>query len=189
MIASPGGSRLKRDVARVERSIRKARAALWWERVWPALWPAIGIMAAFLAAGLLNLFDLVPWGIHTLLLLGAFGASGYFFYENFKDFRSPSWEDGARRVEHDSVLEHRPITEQRDRQAVGVGDAYAEALWRAHIRAMLARIGKLRVKMPSPKLSRRDPYYLRFAVLILLIAGFAVAGSQWKTRLILALTP
>jgi uncharacterized protein (TIGR02302 family) len=54
---------------------------------------------------------------------------------------------------------------------------------------MLARIGKLRVSLPSPKLGARDPYYVRYAVLVLLIAGFIVAGSRWKERLVLALSP
>ena len=189
LTASPGGSRLKRDVARVERFILLARAALGWERIWPAAWPASGIIGAFLAAGLLGLFDYVPWGIHTLTLLGAFGAAGYFLYENFQHVPMPTWEDGARRVERDSALAYRPITEQNDHLAVGVGDAYAEALWRAHMRSLLARIGKLHVALPAPKLGRRDPYGLRFAIALLLIAGFAVAGSQWKSRILLALTP
>ncbi len=189
LIASPDGSRLKRDVARVERNIRLARAALWWERVWPALWPASGILGGFLAAGLFDLFAYMPWQIHTLLLLGAFGAAGYFLYKNFEHFQAPGWEEGARRVERDSILEHRPITEQRDTLAAGVGDAYAEALWRAHFRALLARIGKLHVTLPSPQLGRHDRYALRFAILLLLIAGVLFAGSQWKSRLAFALTP
>src|ERR1700743_1881248 len=172
LIASPDGSRLKGDAARVEHAITRARITLGFERAWPKLWPASGIMGLFLAAGMFGLFDYFPWEVHTLVLLGAFGAAGYFLYENFKDFETPSWEEGARRVERDSALEHRPITEQRDRMAVGLGDAYAEALWRAHIMSLLARIGRLRVSLPSPNLQKHDPYYLRFVVLFLLIAWF-----------------
>ena len=189
LTASPDGSHLKREIARVERHILFARAALLWERTWPALWPASAIVGLFLAAGLLDLFAYVPWQIHTLLLLGTIGAAGYFLYKNFEHFRMPTWEEGARRVERDSILEHRPITEQRDHLAAGMGDAYAEALWRAHFRAMLSRIGKLRLALPSPQLGRRDPYALRFAVLLLLLAGVLVAGSQWRSRLAFALTP
>jgi uncharacterized protein (TIGR02302 family) len=189
LIASPDGSRLKGDAARVERAIITARITLAWERIWPNLWPATGIVGLLLATGLFGLLDYFPWEIHTLALLGAFGAAGYFLHENFKDFEAPGWEEGARRVERDSSLEHRPITEQRDRMAVGMGDAYAEALWRAHIRSLLARIGRLRVSLPSPKLQQRDPYYLRWVVLLLLIAGFLFAGAQWRTRLALTLTP
>jgi uncharacterized protein (TIGR02302 family) len=138
---------------------------------------------------LFDLYSYMPWQFHTLLLLGAFGAAGYFLYKNFENFHAPTWEEGARRVERDSTLEHRPITEQRDRLAAGIGDVYAEALWRAHFRAMLARIGKLRVNLPSPKLGERDPYYLRYVVLVLLVTGLAFAGSQWRSRFAFALAP
>src|ERR1700744_1599148 len=137
LIASPDGSRLSGDAARVERAITHARITIGWERVGPKLWPATGILGAFLAAGLFGVFDYFPWEIHTLILLGAFGAAGYFLYENFKDFENPTWEEGARRVERDSALEHRPITEQRDRMAGGVGVAYAEALGGVRIRNMV----------------------------------------------------
>ena len=189
LTASPDGSRASREATRVDRFILAGRAALLWERVWPALWPASAILGVFVAAGLFDLYSYMQWQFHTLLLLGAFSAAGYYLYKNFEHFVAPNWEDGARRVERDSTLEHRPITEQRDRIAAGVGDAYAEALWRAHVRAMLARIGKLRVNLPSPKLGERDPYYLRYAVVLLLVVGVAVAGSQWRSRIAFALSP
>ncbi|MBS0276224.1 MAG: TIGR02302 family protein [Proteobacteria bacterium] len=189
LIASPDGSRLRREARHAEAFIRRARLTIWWERVWPKLWPASGIVGAFVAAGLFNLFAYVPWWIHTLLLLGAAGAAGYFLYRNFQNFDAPTWYEGARRVERDSTLEHRPITEHHDVMAAGVGDAYAEALWKAHIRALLSRIGKLRVSLPSPQLAKRDPYAIRFLILLLLIGGVIVAGSDWKNRLAFALTP
>jgi uncharacterized protein (TIGR02302 family) len=189
LIASPDGSRLRREARHAEAFIRRARLTIWWERVWPKLWPASGIAGAFVAAGLFNLFAYVPWWIHTLLLLGAAGAAGYFLYRNFQNFDAPTWYEGARRVERDSTLEHRPITEHHDVMAAGVGDAYAEALWKAHIRALLSRIGKLRVSLPSPQLARHDPYAIRFLILLLLIGGVIVAGSDWKNRLAFALTP
>ncbi|MGN6516819.1 MAG: TIGR02302 family protein [Rhizomicrobium sp.] len=188
LIASPDGSRLRREARRAEAFIRRARLTIWWERVWPALWPAGAILGGLVAAGLFNLFILVPWWMHTLLLLAAFGAAGYFLYERFKTFRTPNWQEGARRVERDSGLAHRPITEQNDRIAAGVGDATAEALWRAHVRAMLGRIKNLRVRLPSPQLRKHDPYAIRFAILALLIAGALVAGSDWKNRLAFALS-
>src|ERR1700744_2408406 len=137
LIASPDGSLLKSDASRVEHAITRARVTIGFERAWPKLWPASGIMGLFLPAGLFGLFDYFPWEVHTLILLGAFGAAGYFLYENFKDFEQPTWEEGARRVERDSALEHRPITEQRDRMAGGVGVAYAEALGGVRIRNMV----------------------------------------------------
>jgi len=183
LTAFPAGWRLKRDAARVERKILAARRVLLWERAWPRLWPASAILGVFVAAGLFDLFSYIPWQMHTLIVLGVFAACGYFTYDNFKTFHAPDWEEGARRVERDSRLSHRPITEQHDTLAAGIGDEYAEALWRAHFRAMLARIGRLRVRLPSPGLARRDPYALRFLVLLLLIGGLLAAGRNWPARL------
>jgi uncharacterized protein (TIGR02302 family) len=189
LIASPDGSRLRREARHAEAFIRRARLTILWERVWPKLWPASGIVGVFVAAALLNLFTYMPWWAHTLLLLGAVGAAGHYLYRNFQNFRGPTWQEGARRVERDSTLAHRPITEQNDLLVAGAGDTYAEALWRAHMRAMLARIGKLRVALPSPQLAKRDPYAIRFVILLALIAGVIVAGSDWKNRLAFALSP
>lgn len=189
LIASPDGSRLRREARHAEAFIRRARLTLWWERVWPRLWPASGIAGVFVAAGLFNLFNYIPWWIHTLLLLGAAGAAGYFLHRNFQNFAAPTWYEGARRVERDSTLEHRPITEHHDVMAAGAGDPYAEALWKAHIRALLSRIGNMRVSLPSPQLAKHDPYAIRFVVLLLLIGGVIVAGSDWKNRLAFALSP
>src|SRR5438105_11625737 len=50
-LASQGGRRL---VLR----LKLARAALLWERVWPAAWPALCVLGGF---AVLALFDLLSW--------------------------------------------------------------------------------------------------------------------------------
>jgi uncharacterized protein (TIGR02302 family) len=174
---------------RVERFIAAARAAILWERVWPALWPATGIAGLFVAASLFDLFATLPTGLHALILTTSLAGCGYLAYLNLSLVRLPGWEDGARRVERDAALLHRPITESHDRIAAGAGDAYAEELWRAHIKSLLARIGGLRFSIPKSALQKRDPHALRFAVLLLMVAGIVVAGPDWGRRLKFALLP
>src|ERR1700732_1974662 len=64
-LAAQGGRRL---VLR----LRLARAALLWERVWPAAWPALCVVGGF---AVLALFDLLPWlpGIGHAGVLAGFG--------------------------------------------------------------------------------------------------------------------
>jgi uncharacterized protein (TIGR02302 family) len=169
--------------SRIERRIALARLAILWERVWPRLWPASGIAAAFLALALLNVFAHLPIALHALALIAALAGVGYFLYENFAHFRAPSWNDGARRLERDSALPHRPITERDDRLAAGSGDALAEGLWRAHVRALLARHNRLKWIVPHAPLAEDDPYYLRYAVLLLLAIGLVVGGPEARSRL------
>src|SRR5215469_3314794 len=168
---------------RTERFITWSRAAIAWERVWPALWPASGIAGLFAAAALFDLFAPLPWALHALILAGAITGIGLSLYFGFRAVRLPGWSEGARRLERTSGLQHRPISEAGDTIAAGQGDPVAEDLWTLHLRQLLASVGRLHVAWPSPGLAQRDPRALRFIVLLLLIAGAVVAGSDSARRL------
>src|SRR5690349_2173421 len=60
----PTGSRTDETA----RYVVLSRAALAWERVWPALWPASGIAGLFVAAALFDVFSPLPWALHALIL-------------------------------------------------------------------------------------------------------------------------
>ncbi|HEX4079100.1 MAG TPA: TIGR02302 family protein [Rhizomicrobium sp.] len=179
-------SRLGWKAERHERAIALARLVLAWERAWPALWPATGIAGLYLAAAFFDLPAVLPGVLRSLLCVGVLAAVGYVLYREFRDWRMPRWQEAARRVERDSALSHRPITEREDRLAVGAGDAFAESLWRAHLEQLLRRMGRLRVSLPAPRLADKDPQGLRYLVLGLVIAGLLFAGADWGRRLALA---
>jgi len=162
---------------------------LLWERAWPALWPATGIAGLFVAAALFGLPGLLPWPLHALLLAVAITAIGLSLYRGFEDIRWPSWLDAARRVERDSTLAHRPISERDDVIAAGQGDGLAEALWRVHLARRLAQIGRLRFSLPRSTLPARDPRALRYVVLLLIGAGLLVSAGEWRARLMAAFGP
>src|SRR6185503_10085488 len=117
----------------IERWIAFARAALLWERTWPRLWPATGIVGAFVALALLGIFPHLPGVLHALILLATISGIGYVIWARFQTFHFPDWTEAARRLERESALAHRPITEREDSMAAGAGDRWAEDLWRAHI--------------------------------------------------------
>lgn len=175
--------------ARARRAIALARMVLAWERLWPALWPAMGFIGLYAVAALLGVFSGIPSLLHALLLVALFGAAGFTLWQGFDRARFPRWEDAARRVERDSGLAHRPLSESHDTLAAGQGDELAESLWRAHMLWLLASAKRLRLSLPHPGLAKRDPFRLRFLVLIGVISGFLVAGPQWQHRLIAGLTP
>jgi uncharacterized protein (TIGR02302 family) len=172
-----------------ERYVLFARLAILWERLWRASWPASGLLGVFVAAALFGLFENVPQAIHLGLLFLVVLAAGSFLHRNLKGFSFPRWEDGARRVEQDSALAHRPISESGDRLAAGAGDPWTEELWRAHLGRLLARIAHLKVRWPQPGLHARDRYALRFVALVLVVGGFVWAGADSGKRLALAFTP
>ena len=174
---------------RTGRAVEIARAALAWERAWPALWPASGIAGLFAAAALFGLPGLLPWPLHALLLAVVVSSIGLSLYLAFDRFVWPSWREGARRVERDSTLIHRPISEAEDTLSAGAGDALAEALWQAHLGRRLADLGTLHLTWPRSSLPARDPRALRYVVLLLVAAGAVFAGHEWRARLAAAFGP
>src|SRR5580700_6769928 len=48
--------------------LRLARAALVWEKVWPACWPALGVLGVALVLGLFDLLPLLPGIAHAAVL-------------------------------------------------------------------------------------------------------------------------
>src|SRR5215475_13486992 len=153
------------------------------------MWPGLGIIGAGMVLALVGFFGIIPGAVHAVLLLAFFGSLVFAFWRSFARFRTPRWEDGARRVERDSNLPNRPITEGSDNVAAGKGDPLAERLWRAHIIRLLASAKNLRLALPSPGMARRDPRGIRYAVLLGLVVGFVIAGPQSGQRLISGLVP
>src|SRR5437016_8976492 len=171
-----------------ERMIAIARGVLLWERVWPALWPATGVVGLYIAAALFGLIGFLPGALRSLLLLFVLSGAAFLLLREFRQVRIPDWNDAARRVERDSRLANRPITERADRLLAGEGDAMAESLWRAHVVQVLRGISLLRVTLPSPGLARKDPYVLRYFILLVLLGGFLFASADWQRRLASAFT-
>src|SRR5579871_5703142 len=181
--SSPSEFQTGSRAEKTARYVALSRAALLWERVWPALWPASGIAGLFAAAALFDLLAPLPWGLHALILSASITAIGLSLYFGFRDLRLPDWSEGARRLERSSRFAHRPISEANDRMAAGLGDAWAEELWNLHLAQRLAGMGRFRLALPSPGLAKRDPRALRFIVLLVLGAAIFVAGPDWSRRL------
>lgn len=167
--------------ARLNRATSLARFVLVVERVMPALWPAIGIIGVYFAAALFGLFVLVPWTLQSLILALAITATGLALENGFRDVRWPGWQDAARRLERDSALSHRPISEGDDRLLAGGGDPLAMELWARHQARALP--GPLHVAWPNPDFDSRDPRRLHLVLLVLLAASLIVARGDWRARL------
>ena len=160
--------------------VQAARAALWWERAWPALWPSAGVLGTYSTLVLIGLFEtweLLPaWAA----LLTTIGTAGYLALRDRAWLGRPSREEGLRRLEEMNNLPHRPLSTYEDQPASGTG---SEQLWAAHRQWLKDRIKALRAKWPSPGLAAHDPYALRGALAVCLVAAFAIAGPLSASRL------
>src|SRR6201996_1066403 len=110
--------------------IALARAVLGVEKLLPRLWPAVGFAGFYLALALTGIFAFTPWPLQALALAATITASGLSLYDGFEDFAWPRGIDAERKLERDSGLVHRPVSERRD---VLVGDdPFSRALWDLH---------------------------------------------------------
>jgi uncharacterized protein (TIGR02302 family) len=166
------------------RALKRARLALFWERLWPALAAVATAGGLFLALSWFGLWvALPPLGRAIGLLIFAIvaGAATVPLF----GVRWPSAIEGLRRLDRESLLPHRPATAIADTMAPEAGDQFAVALWRAHLERALLAARSLKAGKPLPKLALRDPIALRGLVLVLVAASFVAAGSD-RTRRIAA---
>jgi uncharacterized protein (TIGR02302 family) len=166
----------------LERSVALARAVLAVERLLPLLWPAFGFFGFYLALALTGVFAFIAWPLQALLLAAIITASALALYDGFEDFSWPQNLDAARRLERDSGLAHRPISE-RDDVLVG-DDPVAHALWKLHRTRALPQ--KFRIGLPRTGIAARDPQGLRWYLLIAIAVGLVLARADTGARLVSA---
>jgi uncharacterized protein (TIGR02302 family) len=176
---------------RLAARLRLARAALLWERVWPAAWPALCVLGVFAVSALFDVLPLLPGEVHAGVLglfAIAFAATALW---GWRAARVGAWPDpiaARRRIERASGLPHRPLAALADRPSTPL-DGAAGALWAAHQRRMIAAVRGLRVGWPAAGLARRDPWGLRSVLAILLLLGAIDAGADWRDRVGRAFVP
>lgn len=187
---SPPGDRTdpaNQSHPRLSRKLRSAWWALVCERAWSAVWPlplVVGIFAAF------ALFD-VPqfldgwWHAGILALFGV--TVSVFAVISVRRFRWPHKSEAERRLERASGFRHRPLSALSDRPAAT--DAEALALWGVHQRRLAATMRGLRVGLPRSEWPKLDRWALRAAVLLIVVAGFGIAGDRSAERLSRAFVP
>jgi uncharacterized protein (TIGR02302 family) len=161
----------------------RARAALWWERVWPTLAALLSLAALFVALAWFGVFLETPRGAR-IAALGLFALAGLAVLARAATtIRPPGAQETIARLDRDVGQAHRPVATLADALAGERSDPLSEALWRAHRARALEATQGLRVRAPSPRLVDRDRYALRAGALLLLIAAGFVAGDQKNVRL------
>ena len=189
MIDSTGGRVPESDRAaerrarvRIGRAVRRARFNLMWEAVWPLLAPFVALGAVFATLSWFGLWRVVS-DPARLAVLAAFAVAAFFFVWRATRFVPPNRAEAFSRVEQASGALHRPATAFTDRLASAPDDPATQALWVAHRRRLLSALERLRAGIPSPRLAARDPYALRFLVVLMFVVGFITAGPERVQRL------
>ncbi|MFK7836701.1 MAG: TIGR02302 family protein [Sulfitobacter sp.] len=177
--------------------LRKGMAALRWplrltwagmlaERLVQSLWPLMTVVLLVLAALMLGLHDTVAVeGVWAAAVVAAVAGVWALIYA-LRRFRLPS--KGAAMERLDASLPGRPIQAMMDDAAIGAQDEAAMAVWRAHKSRMAARAAAARPVPADLRVSKRDPYALRFVA----VMAFAIAlmfGSIWRVGTVAGMAP
>ena len=156
------------------------------ERVTRAFWPLWSVVLLVIAALMLGLHDMLPlevvWAVAVFSVLALLGTLVW----GARVFRVPSRAEALDRL--DRTLPGRPITALGDTQAVGVGDGASEAVWKAHVARMAAKVADARAVEPDLRMSRRDPFALRY-VAVLAFAVAVLFGSVLRVASVAEMTP
>ena len=172
--------------ARLDRLVAQARAASLWEQAWPVLWRGLGVGLLFLALSWAGLWlDLDPlWrqiglAILALLLIVALLPLAHLARPDRRVALARLDREAATR---DPALRHGPASAAQDTLAVGAADPGSRTLWALHQRRAAQAVAALRVGLPRPGMTRRDPYALRAGIVVAAVASLFVAGPEWRAR-------
>ena len=145
---------------RVRMALTLTWAGLLAERLVQAFWPLWTLVAAIAAGLMLGAQD---WAMVELvggaLIASALGGVALLIH-GARQFKWPHRAEALARV--DAALPGRPLQALGDAQAIGRGDAASEALWQAHLRRMTDAACGARAVQPDLRVSRRDPFGLRY---------------------------
>jgi len=150
------------------------RLGLFAESFTRAFWPVWTIGFVVLAALMVGLQDHLP--LEMIWICGFLAAAGMlvFLVRGARQLVLPSRDMAIARL--DATLPGRPIAALRDAPAVGRDDAASQALWAAHLKRMAARTKGAKAVQPDLRISRLDPFGLRYTAILLLMIAF-VGGS------------
>ncbi|SON53661.1 hypothetical protein HDIA_0120 [Hartmannibacter diazotrophicus] len=166
----------KRPLETLGRKARQARAAIFWERLWPAVTPLLVVVGLFCGLAWTGLFiGLADW--LRLSIIGLFCLAALASLWPLLRLRLPLRAEALTRIERDSGYQHRPLITLSDELAAGSNDPFARALWQAHLKRVGEGLSAIRIALPSPRVDRRDPYAIRTVVFLIAVVGLT---ASWR---------
>lgn len=173
-------------LAKIRGPLRLTWAGMWAESLVRALWPMLAVVLLGLAGLMLGLQDVVVLDVVYGAAAVAFVAACAALVYAFRNFYIPNQAEALARL--DASLPGRPIQALMDDQAIGAGDAASMAVWRAHQKRMADRAAMARAVPADLRVSRRDPYALRY-VALLFFAVALIFGSVLRVGSVAGMVP
>ena len=171
----------------LERKVRAAGLTLLFEKLWPRIWLPIGVAGVFFLLSVFEVWPLLPPRVH-FGLLWAFGVAFALSFLPLLFWRSPAREAALSRLERASALEHRPLTAFNDTLLQKNPTPETLALWEAHRARAAKTLKRLKAGAPHARTDKYDPFALRAALVLLLVAACSWAWGDLGARLQAAFT-
>ncbi|PWK60182.1 DUF4175 domain-containing protein [Roseicyclus mahoneyensis] len=160
MTKPPPNGPTDRALARLIWPLRLTWAGMAAERAARAFWPVWSVIfvavAGFAFGAVSGLSATALWSGLAVLAL----ALAALITRGVMQFRLPTRDEALGRL--DRTMPGRPISALLDHPAIGAGDPAAQSVWAAHLRRMAARAATARAPEPDLRLSRQDPFALRY---------------------------
>ena len=164
-----------------ERKIRRARLAAVFEQLWLKLWLVLAVVGAFLLVSYAGLWPLLPVALHVALL-ALFGIALIAALVSLARVTWISRDEAIRRIERVSGVPHRPASSYEDTVSAPSSDPATLAIWQAHRARMAALLARLRAGKPRPRTDRFDPFAIRAAALLGVVALTGLLGNGIADR-------
>ncbi len=166
--------------------VRLTRAGLVAERVTQAFWPFWTVLFAALAPLIFGWHEALP--VEVVWVGGVLAVAGLVWTlgRGLRRLRWPGRDEAVARV--DARLPGQPIATLADEQAIGARDPDSAAVWRAHKARMEERSRAARPVAPDLRVSRRDPFGLRYIALLFFVAAL-LFGSIWRVGSVADMAP
>lgn len=171
----------------LERKVRAAYLTLLFEKLWPRVWAPAAIAGVFVLLSVFEVWPLLPPRVH-FGLLWAFGAAFALSFLPLLLWRRPTRGASLARLEQASALDHRPLTAFNDTLLQENPSPETLALWKAHRARAAKTLEHLKAGAPHPRTDKADPFALRAALVLMLVAAGIWAWGDLGTRVRAAFT-
>ncbi|MDB5492298.1 MAG: hypothetical protein JWO78_2147 [Micavibrio sp.] len=152
------------------------------EKILEAFWPFLLWVCVFASLWLLQIPAMFGTAIEVIFAVVFFLGFMTLSYQAAFRLQLPRYNDVTRRIEDDSELRHRPLSNLDDRLA-NPAPGRTEELWSFWQRHLLPTLKLLRLPKPHAVMPQLDPFALRGAAVMVLIAAMVMAGPTWRLRI------
>lgn len=174
-------------LAQLARETQRAKGRLAMERGLRAGFFVIAAIGLWAFIALLGAHDALPLLVQSLTATAALLVFAWLGVRAHRAWRPPSEEEARARLAADSRLDAGAFEALRDQPTRY--DAFSVALWQRERERAIERAEKARAGPPRVRLDELDPYRLRYALAVALVAGLVFANFDAPDRLARAFIP